>query len=130
MLGLNPRSLTIPLYTETGLYPVMHRRAEAALKYLSYLATKRPTLPWVALLEAQDFTTRGNGSTQKDLHEYLMVAGSIALVLRKLLDIFFASYVLPRPHYRDHRYVRINMNSIPKTFKLFQYNGILGLHTV
>ena len=40
-------------------------------KYLSYLATKRPTLPWVALLEAQDFTTRGNGSRQKDLHEYL-----------------------------------------------------------
>ena len=56
---INPRSLTIPLYTETGLYPVMHRRAEAALKYLSYLATKRPTLPWVALLEAQAFTTRG-----------------------------------------------------------------------
>ena len=41
LLGLNPRSQTIPLYTETGQHPVMHRRAEAALNYLSYLVSER-----------------------------------------------------------------------------------------
>lgn len=82
LLGLNPRSSNIPLCTETGLRPVLHRRVEATLNYLFYLVKERLALPWVDLLEAQETATEGNGSWLKDLHKYL---GKIAPELNFVL---------------------------------------------
>ncbi len=37
MLGLNKRSATAVLFTETGLWPIRYRRILLALQYLAYI---------------------------------------------------------------------------------------------
>ena len=71
MLSLNPRSVSVPLYTETGLYPVTPRRAGADLNYMAYVLDKRPSLPLAAMVESQAMALDGHNSWINDLHLYL-----------------------------------------------------------
>ncbi|KAJ7060042.1 hypothetical protein C8F01DRAFT_1254154 [Mycena amicta] len=58
ILGLGARSLTVVLFSETGVWPIKYRRAFLALKYLRYLLTlhahdDRPAQPaWHTLNES------------------------------------------------------------------------------
>ncbi|KAJ7051037.1 hypothetical protein C8F01DRAFT_1091824 [Mycena amicta] len=58
ILGLGARSLTVVLFSETGVWPIKYRHAFLALKYLRYLLTlhardERPARPtWHALNES------------------------------------------------------------------------------
>ncbi|KAJ7060065.1 hypothetical protein C8F01DRAFT_989014, partial [Mycena amicta] len=58
ILGLGARSLTVVLFSETGVWPIKYRRAFLALKYLRYLLTlhardERPAWPaWHVLNES------------------------------------------------------------------------------
>ncbi|KAJ7071673.1 hypothetical protein C8F01DRAFT_1047744 [Mycena amicta] len=58
ILGLGSRSLTVVLFSETGIWPVKYRRVFLALKYLRYLLTlhahdQHPARPaWHALHES------------------------------------------------------------------------------
>ena len=82
---------------ETGLYPIRHRRAEAALNYLNYVIKERPTLPWIALQEAQSLAVKGDNSWLKDLHMYLgKIAPKINFELGGPLTVSFVSGIRKR----------------------------------
>ncbi|PSR71854.1 hypothetical protein PHLCEN_2v12270 [Hermanssonia centrifuga] len=67
LLGLNKRSATVVLFTETGLWPILFRRAQLALRYLIYVMREEPVLPMAALDEAYTLANAGHASWYSDL---------------------------------------------------------------
>ncbi|KAI0753475.1 hypothetical protein C8Q80DRAFT_1249994 [Daedaleopsis nitida] len=67
LLGLGPRSQLLPLYTETGIWPIRYRRAALVLRYLVYLLHTRPPLPFAALQESWEIAQLGHTSWWTDL---------------------------------------------------------------
>ncbi|KAF5334107.1 hypothetical protein D9758_016080 [Tetrapyrgos nigripes] len=68
LLGFSKRSTLVPLYTETGLSPVLYRRMELAIRYLAY-ALQRPTnsLVYCAVMESINLHIEGEQSWFTDL---------------------------------------------------------------
>ncbi|KAH9831457.1 uncharacterized protein C8Q71DRAFT_675673, partial [Rhodofomes roseus] len=71
MLGLNPRAVTTPLFTETGLWPIRYRRLALALRFALYIISQRPPVPLAALAEARAMAIAGADSWLGDLHHAL-----------------------------------------------------------
>ncbi len=71
LLGLNKRSATSVLFTETGLWPITYRRAQLALRYLMYIIRDKPALPLAALDEAYLLASSGHASWFSDLYYML-----------------------------------------------------------
>ncbi|TFY52607.1 hypothetical protein EVJ58_g9917 [Rhodofomes roseus] len=71
MLGLNPRAMTTPLFTETGLWPIRYRRLALALRFALYIISQRPPVPLAALAEARAMAIAGADSWLGDLHHAL-----------------------------------------------------------
>ncbi|KAI1792314.1 hypothetical protein LXA43DRAFT_887857 [Ganoderma leucocontextum] len=51
LLKLSAHSQVIPLFTETGIWPVRYRRMDLVLRYAKYLVDSGPVLPRLALQE-------------------------------------------------------------------------------
>lgn len=62
LLGLNLRCVTVVLFTETELQPLRYRRLLLTLRYLVYLLSDKPTLPYIALQHFWVLATNGNSS--------------------------------------------------------------------
>ena len=72
MLHLHPRSCIIPLYTETGIWPIAYRRALLAVRFLAYLAVDCPALlPASTFAEACALTRSGYRTWLSDLQSAL-----------------------------------------------------------
>ncbi|TFY50289.1 hypothetical protein EVJ58_g11109, partial [Rhodofomes roseus] len=67
VLGLNPRSVKVVMFSETGLWPMRYRRLALALRYLQYVLGQRPALPLAALAEARALALSGKASWLGDL---------------------------------------------------------------
>ncbi|OSD07970.1 hypothetical protein PYCCODRAFT_1357714 [Trametes coccinea BRFM310] len=68
-LHLSAHAQLLPLFTETGLWPLRYRRYHLALRYLLYILTDRPALPLAAFRHAWALaTTRAAPTWWSDLH--------------------------------------------------------------
>ncbi|KAL7285334.1 hypothetical protein ACG7TL_000429 [Trametes sanguinea] len=82
-LNISRRSQLPPLYTETGIWPIRYRRYQLALRFLAYLLTDCPPLPYAALRELHNLSsTRAVPTWWTDLHLVGM-----ALPVPVLLDV-------------------------------------------
>ena len=68
LLGLGSRSQLVPLFSETGLWPIRYRRLDLAIRYATYLLRDRPLLALAALKEAYALASVGAMSWVSDLH--------------------------------------------------------------
>ncbi len=74
LLSLNPRSMLVPLFTETGVRPLAYRRIVLALRYLLYLLRlPKHHYAHLALTEATNLATAGNPSWWNDLRRVLLL---------------------------------------------------------
>jgi hypothetical protein len=69
ILGVNKRSMTAPLYTETGLVPLRFRRVTLALTHLRYLTTLKNTDRYVKVAgeDSVQLSDEGKASWAMDL---------------------------------------------------------------
>lgn len=81
LLGLNPRSVTVTLFTETGLQPLRYRRVLLSLRYLLYLLKEKPELPHLALQQSLALAEEHHSSWVGDL-----IASLLALPVPVSLD--------------------------------------------
>ncbi|PSR70786.1 hypothetical protein PHLCEN_2v13348 [Hermanssonia centrifuga] len=70
-LGLNKRSSTAVLFTETRLWPIRYRRVYLALQYLAYILRESPELALLALHELVALCAEGKSSLMGDLNHSL-----------------------------------------------------------
>ncbi|KAI0628281.1 hypothetical protein C8Q77DRAFT_1068312 [Trametes polyzona] len=61
-LHISSRSQLAPLFFETGIWPLLYRRLQLALRYLYYLLAARPTLAYAALRESWRLANADNPS--------------------------------------------------------------------
>ncbi|KAI1790169.1 hypothetical protein LXA43DRAFT_891453 [Ganoderma leucocontextum] len=67
LLGLASRSQLIPLFSETGLWPIRYRRLELALRFAQYVLREQPRLALAALHDAYTLASLGCMSWVSDL---------------------------------------------------------------
>ncbi|EPS93078.1 hypothetical protein FOMPIDRAFT_1105391, partial [Fomitopsis schrenkii] len=97
MLGINPKSVTTLLFTETGLWPIQYRRLALAIRYASYVVSQCPPLPFAALAEARTLATAGNASWLGDLHHALQsLPVPVPMEINIALTADYLSDTLPR----------------------------------
>ncbi len=89
ILGLNPRSVLAPLFTETDLLPLKCRRAIIALRYLKYLISLPDNhYAKAALLEVRALAIKGSPSWFGDLYLVLSrLCPSLELSIRSLPSV-------------------------------------------
>ena len=66
LLRLSAHWQIVPLFMETGIWPIRYRRVEHALRYAKYLVVDGPILLRFALQEAVALAQRGAGSWWSD----------------------------------------------------------------
>ncbi|KAI0628707.1 hypothetical protein C8Q77DRAFT_1067800 [Trametes polyzona] len=68
-LRVSPRAQTAALHSETGIWPLAFRRLALALRYLRYVLTDKPPLPYDALQDSWSLAVHaGAPSWWSDLH--------------------------------------------------------------
>ncbi|EJD47164.1 hypothetical protein AURDEDRAFT_62392 [Auricularia subglabra TFB-10046 SS5] len=77
LLGLGSRCCLVPLFSETGIWPIRYRRADIALRYLEYLRSRpEGSLVRCAMSDSMQLARSGSMSWYKDLQTAVSKLGA------------------------------------------------------